>query len=244
MKRIHFSVDDAIGCFWWLTKNKHKISSIFDSQVFATAKTIHERYHISVYFYCMYTNGVITLEDISDKWQKEFQENSDWLKFGFHCYEPMSNYNAVTKQQIINEYKTVVSQLIRITGTKKNITDIIRLHYFSGNKEVISGLTDCGVKVFLCADDERISYGLPIDVNNEIRKNGYFIDDNMECCFVGTNIRIENISSIKDITGLYKNKKYIVVFTHEKRLMEEVIQERIIKLLDELLFRQGDGHGQ
>lgn len=234
---IHFSVDDVIGCFWWLTQNKDKVNSIFDSKVFAMAKMIHERYGISVSFYCMYTNGTITLADISDHWQKEFRENSDWLKFGFHCWEPKSNYTAVTKQQVIDEYNMVVKQLIRITGTQENITDMIRLHYFSGNREVVSGLTECGIKVFLCADDERISYGLTADDDNEIRKNGYYVDEEMKCSFVSTDIRIENIDSVKCTAELHKDREFVVVFTHEKRLMEEIIQERIVELLDTLIRR-------
>ena len=156
--RVHFSIDDILGCLKWLSKNEKKVSSIFDSYVLNFSKQLHEIFGVKVSLFSMYTDGEFTLKNVSDKWKKQFQENSEWLKIGFHAYNTKSCYKDISGTDFEREYKLVLQELIRITGGKSALSDKLRLHYFSGNQEVVKILSDNGIKCLLCADDSRQSY--------------------------------------------------------------------------------------
>lgn len=232
MRQMHFSVDDTLECLLWLTDNSDKVNSIFDSPVFRFAKEIHDRYGLGVSFYCMFTNGELSLEAVLDKWKNEFQENAEWLKFGFHAYKMNSNYNDASREQITWEFEKVMEQLIRITGGGECITDVIRLHFCSGNSEVRSELVKHGVKVLLCADDDRINYGLSKDENEAVLTQGYYIDVEMNCIYVRTYIRVEEVENMEETIKSYHHTPFITIFTHEKWMKDKEAKEMIRGLLD------------
>lgn len=228
---IHFSVDDCIKAFVELTEGKNTIKSIFETDTFSMAKLIHEHYGLPVSFYCMWTDGTTSLDKCTANYRSEFIANSDWLKFGFHCDTYETNYNDAFAGEAYNDYQKVISEVNRITGGY-SITDKIRLHYFSGNKEVIRALTkDCGVKTLLSADDDRISYGLDASDNEILKSTGFFHDDETNCDFVRTDIRIENIKDVSDELKKIDGRQEATIFTHEKYLSDDVYRERIMLLL-------------
>lgn len=122
---IHFSIDDVIGCFLWITKNN--CASIFESRIFAFARVLHERFGVKTTCNCMFSNGMSNLRMVSDKWKQQFQENKDWLKISFHCYDYDSNYKYADAPKVRREYIQVLSELERITGGGDTISTDIRL---------------------------------------------------------------------------------------------------------------------
>ena len=54
LQKIHFSVDDVIGCFENLTRNENRYDSAFDEPFLAYIKSLHEKYNARVSLYCFY----------------------------------------------------------------------------------------------------------------------------------------------------------------------------------------------
>lgn len=129
---VHFSVDDVLKSFGYL--ERINAVSIYESFVFSTLRDIHVRYNIPIDVYCMYKSGDCILSNISDRWKRELYETRDWLRFGFHAYSDDSNYNYVTEKEFEKQYTDFSREIKRITG-QEELSEIIRLHYFSGNKE-------------------------------------------------------------------------------------------------------------
>ncbi len=226
---VHFSIDDIIGCFLWLTRNK--CGSIFDSYVFGFSKELYEKYGIHTTCNCMYTDGHFTLKDVSDRWLSEFRQHSSWLKFAFHCYGPDSDYRESSYDQMEREYRLVAEELMRITGGE--ISSIVRTHLFSGSRDAVEALADNGVKVLLTADDDRGSYDLyPKD---ELKARADFCETkDKKLIYINTNMRLESIKNVElFINGLEKsNKKRLVLFTHEYCLADLGIRKRAADIFD------------
>ena len=224
---IHFSVDDTIRCFRWLSRNKEKCFSIFNSYVFEYAKQLHDLFQINVTFYCMYCNDIdFALKDMSDKWKNEFILNSEWLKFGFHTYDGKINYKNVDSSVFSKHFNSVNSEINRFAG-KECITDILRLHYFEANSEIVKFLISKEVTCLLCADDQRISYDLNENISLETKKHSMI--------YRPTDIRIEKMSNVEEMIAKYRNQNRVIIFTHEIYLDDINIRKNIIALLKGLL---------
>ena len=227
MKTIHFSVDDTFGCFRYLSRISKEASSIWDSSTFSKAKAIHELYGLNVDFYCIYTDGKYTLDDFSDKFKEEFSENSKWMKFGFHAFDGESNYNDAFSVSFSEEYITTKRALERLVG-KESMTDCIRLHFFSGNKDIVKVLKEKGITTLLCADDDRNSYGLSEESRKRLSYFGRYKDTETGMIFKPTHYRLEKIGrapSVQELEAIPGDK--IEVFTHERYLRDEMIMKRL-----------------
>ena len=228
-KQIHFSVDDTFGCFNWLNKNRISVNNIFDSSTFGFAKKIYEDYGICTSFYCMYTDGEISLHDVASKWEDQFQECKEWMKFGFHCYDGKSNYSAASVIEIENDYTKVMNALVKITGGKECFTDTIRLHYFAGSNDTVNFLKEAGINRLLCADDDRGSYNLSEDAEKELKLKGFWYNESIGMEYVITDFRLENIEDIdKEICKIKQSSRNnFAIFTHEKYLKEVDIRAKL-----------------
>lgn len=233
-RKIHFSVDDTFGCFAWL--NQNKIKEIFISSTFEYAKYIYERYGINTSFYCMYTDGKTTLDDMKLDWQAQFQKCQRWMKFGFHCYDDKSNYRKASIDKIKRDYSQTMNALVKITGGSDCLTDTLRLHYFAGNDTTIQYLKENGIKRLLCADDDRHSYNLSEKAENELKITGLYYDEKTEIEYVLTDLRAENIKNVKEEIGKIKklNRTNITIFTHEKFLRMNEIKSNLDFLFQNL----------
>lgn len=234
-KQIHFSVDDTLGCFIWLNRNRKTVKNIFDSTTFGFSKYMHEKYGVATSFYCMYTDGNNMLNDVSVEFSEQFQKNKEWMKFGFHCYDSMSDYSVVSYEKIKSDYEKVVHELKRITGGGQCLTDTIRLHFFAGNDTVINCLKNNGINQLLCADDDRGSYNLSIEQEKLLKKNGTLCDSHTHMNYLTTDVRLEKVNDIKaEINKInQQGRDCVIIFTHEKYLKELEIKNRLEIFLKE-----------
>lgn len=227
---IHFSVDDTLMVFRYLTENQDKIDSIFETPAFGVAKILHDYLGINVNFYCMYTDGNFTLSDMPIKWKSEFEKNSTWLKFGFYCLNGHSDYSDATEEDVTNDYAKVVNEIVRWGGASV-VTTKIRLHYFAGSRDAVRALVKQGIECLICADDDRGSYCLLQSEELLIRNLGEFYSEELKCRFVPTDIRAENISDVKLLIDKFKEKEWVTIFTHERFLCNEEILTNIINFV-------------
>ncbi len=226
--QIHFSIDDVIDIFLDLAKNQHQYDSIFDNSTLDFLRTCHMDYGAKFVLYCFYESDDFNLSMVPDKYRSEFLENSDWLNFGFH-YINSEKPNEESAKHILSDYQKLTNELIRVTGSTNKI---LRLSYFMGNYDVINSLKKQGVKGFLTADDERLSYYLNEEESEFINNNDIYIDKDNGIKFISTDIRLEKVkdkklySELIDICLNEQQNQIIAVFTHEYAL-DENMQKKI-----------------
>lgn len=186
--KIHFSIDDVIKCLLYLTQNNCK--SIFESYVFDFAKKIWNEFGIYTTCNCMFECDWGNLAEVSSRYREQFQENSEWLRFSFHCLNADSNYGKQSKKAFIEDYRKTVAELERIVGCQACDNTIIRLHLFAGNDQIVDYLSQQGTRVLLTADDMRNNYDLTPEDELILQRQGVVKKDNL--VYLKTDYRVES----------------------------------------------------
>ncbi len=236
-KYIHFSVDDTINIFKDLTKNQNKYNTMFKNNTLKYLKKMHDIYGVKVTLYCFFqdiTDG-FTLEKCTDKFKNEFQQNSNWLKLGFHTKNANINYKDFDDENIYDDYKKMMEEFYRITGEKNCIDSCIRLQNYAGTydniKKIIDKNIENGVQILLSADDDRENYYLSEEQNFILNRNEYYIDDYMGISFIKTDIRLENINDVNEEFKKNNGEEQIIVFSHENLMNKNSIRKKLEKIL-------------
>lgn len=221
---LHLSLDDVIIMFQDITDHKDKYTSIFQNSILKYLKGLHDKYGVVVSCYVFYEwNGVFHLSDCTDQFQEEFRENSDWLRFGFHAYNAVTNYENSDKDTITEDYNKVIKELYRICGSYDCIDHVVRLQNFAGNYECIKAIrdTDHGITGLLTADDKRQNYYLDREINHFLYENDQYYDEENNLYFFSTDLRMEFIKSIKNKLKEFTSPVWdhqldaLIIFTHE-----------------------------
>lgn len=234
---IHFSVDDIFQSFVNLNENSYK--SIFEEEHFGFLKELHDKYGAVISCYVFFENEEFNLHDITDKYANEFKENADWLKFGFHSLNKHTNYADTTKNEISVDYAKTIRELERITGSNKSIDSTIRLHNYAANDDAVAELVKIGVESLLGPEDKRLAYNLNQEETSYLFRYDYFNSNHMN--YFKTDVRIENLKDLNkfygDFAKDFETNTTLIIFTHEQRLREIEMQQKINELF-ELVAKQ------
>ena len=227
-KIIHFSIDDCIEIFRDITINNY--NSLFESDYFSFFKELHDKYDAKISLYSFVEYKEFNIKNTTDKFKKEFIDNCNWLKIGFHGFNENSRYN--DKENIKKDYKLFLKYVKRFAGSLNIIDNFIRLHYFSGNLENILKIKKFGIKGLLTADDDRDNYYLKKNENLFLNKHHIYKDIKNEIFFVKTNLRIEKIENINETLKTIDINNNIIMFTHEQYLNDKNIRDKIIDIYE------------
>lgn len=231
---FHLSFDDVSLSLIDLYNNKDNYRSIFDNKFFNMLKVFHEKYGMVVSCY-VYGDDV---KFINDTFKKEFLDNSNWLKFGFHCKSGGEDYSLISNSVAKNHYDTCITNIYNMCGTALSIDRLPRLNYFKGSLENLKTFRDCDCGIIGClsADDDRNTYYFNEDQIQYLRTHDVLNDYETGLIFLSTDLRldwfVEGFSSQNDydkpttdvyneLVNRFKNKKYadmynnLVVFGHE-----------------------------
>ena len=227
-KIIIFSIDDCIEIFRDITINNY--NSLFESDYFSFFKELHDKYDAKISLYSFVEYKEFNIKNTTDKFKKEFIDNSDWLKIGFHGFNENSRYN--DKENIKKDYKLFIKYVKRFAGSLNVIDNFIRLHYFSGNLENILKIKKFGIKGLLTADDDRDNYYLKKNENIFLNKHNIYKYIKNEIFFIKTNLRIEKIENINETLKTIDINNNIIMFTHEQYLNDKNIRDKIIDIYE------------
>ena len=153
MKKYFFSfIDDAIWIFRDLTRQRPK--SMFDHPFFATLKTAHEKWglktQINVFYRTDYFYGMdeFNLSEMTDCYKAEWEENSDWLKLGFHSYQefPDNPHVNASYDDMKKLFTMIKNEVIRFAG-EKTFTYGVVPHWIPVSLEGCLALRDCGAEI-------------------------------------------------------------------------------------------------
>lgn len=212
-KIMHFSVDDTYLCIKDLTNNNY--SSIFQNSFLNSLKQLHDNYGMCVTLNTFNTSNNdanYSISNVPTRYQTEFQNNKNWLKFAFHS----ENENE-TISDISTSYDTFVTAIYKLTGTYDCIDRYTRLGYFNGSlKDVLTIKNKTyGIKGLLCADTtNRNSYYLSSTENSIVQNKGQYLDLENEIVFLKTITRTP-ANMITEIENNLHYQVYTEVFMHE-----------------------------
>lgn len=214
-KSMHLSIDDTIEIFEDLTNNENNYNSIFENYTLGYLKELHDEYDLKVSMYCYFENDNFELSDCTTKFRKEFEDQSDWLKFNYHSFNATQNLNDIDIDTFVSQYDLFRNSLIKIVGNNSWDT-FTRLNYFSGNSSCVAYLVENGTTGFYCADDDRVSYSLgqaDIDFVNQSR---LLTMGEGGAIYKKTDIRLDNFDNpFYQLYSFQWDDICIEVFTHE-----------------------------
>lgn len=192
----HFSLDD-VGKIMKTIAEDSTLTSIFDNEMFAFLKDMHEKYGLCItlnLFYSIIDNGVSwDLSSFPATFRTELLANSAWLKFGFHGGDESIRYtDPANNTAATTAYANFVTQVARF-ATEANIDYMPRVTYFSGNKTLWGLLNATGqFNGCLTADDTRIdNSGLDATERDCINASSDYIDFENGLYFVRSSTRFD-----------------------------------------------------
>lgn len=164
MKKLsYFSIDDVIWLFRDLSRERP--ASIYDNSFMKMLKEAHDKYGMKVQlniflrtdFY--YGNDEFCLSEMLDCYKDEFEEASDWLKFGFHSKQEFPDYPFVNAsyedvKSLLDETK---AEVFRFAG-KKSFAYAAVPHWVPISREGCRALYDGGIKIVSVSSGERTQY--------------------------------------------------------------------------------------
>ena len=220
---IHISFDDIYYCLITLSKNSY--TSIFDEPFLGWLKGLHDQYGAK---FSLYVYDLSYFAKVPDTYKKELFDARHWLKFGLHSKSSGFNYASETATtNAAADWKSLVDNVVRITGTHESVDRIPRLHNFAGSLPAVQGMrdADCGIIGFLGSDDTRVSYHLTSDQQKILAKESTFLDTTNGVIIFRTNYRGEWLAAVdgmyEKMETFFTDKTYanhfkpFVWFTHE-----------------------------
>ena len=238
---IHFSIDDFWEPFRNITENNY--SSIFENSFFEWLRSLHQNYGINITLYCFFEENKehFDLTKVTDCYKKEFENNSNWLQFGFHSRNADSRYSEKDKNTLYHDYIETNKELERIVG-RKSITDTLRIHWWQGTKEEINKIRNDSaypLRTLLSSDVGNKSYYLDKIQMKNLNSNFYIHDKETGLEFYKTDLRIENIQDVHKLSfkKLRTNhKKQITIFTHAWALYDTKVGNDTTFILEKLVM--------
>jgi len=225
MKKICLSLDDVKGVFKVLSEEK--IKSVFETRTLDFLKKMNSKYGTTFELYCTYEHGSYSMANLSDKYRTEFEENNQWMKFGFHCIDEKNDYCSDDQSHFEIQYKKYLADLERVTGQKENL-EHLRLHGFQGTRNICRVLHQYGVKCLWASDDNRENYYLSSVDNQKLLAQGVFFDASEEIEFIGSCGRLEHNDSIfEQVQAKIEKVDKIPIYTHEWKMDDESVRKKV-----------------
>lgn len=170
MKKLWFFIDDNIWLFRDLTWKNYK--SAFEHPYLALLKKAHDEFGLKTQLNCFYRTSFFygkdefCLADMTDKFKLEFEENSDWLKFGFHSMEEWPDYPYVNADYdlMYDNLSRAKKEIIRFAGENAFAKSFVP-HWCPLSKEGCQAVKDLGIDVIYSTfgekggDVKRLPYG-------------------------------------------------------------------------------------
>lgn len=127
-RTVHISIDDVEISMRNLSNQNY--SSIFDEPLFAFLYELHKDYGLKISLYIYKEAKDYDITSFPVKYKREFANNADWLKLGFHAIRPEFNEEITANLDLFSTaYRLVDSCIYRFAGEASK-SRMLRLHYF------------------------------------------------------------------------------------------------------------------
>lgn len=214
-KTVNYSFDDTYEILQELTEHEEEYDSIFECEKLAALRSLHEAYDVKFSMFCFEQADGYEIGNVTTRFQKEFEENSDWLRFGYHGKDRATKFDdTFSKEEFETSYSRVEQAITAFAG-KESVCHTIRLHYFMCTQEEKEFLKKNGITGLFAADDERVSYDLTEEENLALNQERFF---EKELFYYKTDLRLENVTDLETELEQLQGLEHAVIFTHEYEL--------------------------
>ena len=174
-KTFCFTIDDNIRFIEDLYR--HKYFSLFSHPYTKLLKDLHEKFNVKIQLNLFYKNQNFTLSNATEKFLKEWKENSDWLKLSFHSlFENVKPYENSSYEEVYKDCNLVNGEIIRFAG-KNSLAKTTTIHYCLATEQGLKALKDLGVNglLGLYGDNKnpRTSYSCSKEESEKVRNGLY-----------------------------------------------------------------------
>lgn len=236
-----FSVDDNIRFLENLTNGDY--ISVFDHPYLRIYKDVHEKYGTKFQLNVYYEMSGFNLSMMTDRYKKEWQENSHWLRFSFHsCADaPPFPYRESEYDEVYNDCRRVHEEIRRFAG-EECLSYFTTIHYCQASREAIRALHDCGIRGMVGLFKEATCYGRSIpDFNMP-----FVYDDELQMYLFCNDIilNLYPLSETENRLALDDHKEFTEVMIHEQYFYNDFIAympdfEKIVNKTVEYLESKG-----
>ena len=162
-------VDDVIWFLRDLARQRPK--SVFDHPFLAGFRKVHRETGLKVQFNLFYRTDYFygmdefTLADVPSVYKKEFQDNADWIKFGFHALQEFPDYPWINSDyaDVAKCLKMIRGEVARFAGDEMFARAVIP-HWVPMSKDGVKALVDGGMKIMYATAGNRYAYNGDPDV--------------------------------------------------------------------------------
>lgn len=251
-KTYRLGVDDVIWSLENIWRNQNRYQSVFDDPFMALYRDLHNQYGTYVHMHIYYENddGSFNLSMFPDKYKREFQDNSHWLKLTFHARKdkPDSPYKYASYEQVLLEGQQVANEILRFAGPEV-MSRVTSEHWADSNREATRGFRDLG---FDCIDgyfqfDETgepfVSYYFTKEQTAHAASRDFWVDHSENILFVKDDIIInevplDEIDSYMDRISAEPNHCFHYLLIHEQYFYKDYFayepdyRERVFATVD------------
>lgn len=221
---FRYSVDDTIIILKELTLGNY--NSIFEHYYFEFYQKLHLETGLKVQFNLFYECKGFDLSKVTDKFKKEFEENSDWIQFSFHARANIRwIYADAGYEEVKNDCESVHREILRFSSAK-NLNHFTTLHFCACTKEGVRALKDCGivglVGLFGKKEKVRISYDLGEEISREMLRKSFLYEESKKMWYIRNDMVINScpIDSVEGELEAKLNQEFIEIMMHEQYFFE------------------------
>lgn len=189
IERVHISFDDVYESLREAVDMN--CDSIFEIPFFSSLKKLNRVYSVKFSLYIFEDEKL----ELNESILREFEQCREWISLGYH---------ARTDGKVDSQSFYRFHERFR---NRELLSKSCRFHGFSAGDLSVAEIKNSGINELLCADDERVSYG----VSSEKYSGGGYCYDGL--AYTPTDLRLEKFCSRK-ILGIKKER--LIVFAHEQ----------------------------
>ena len=211
--------------------------SLFDSFFLKRLQELNQKYGTKFILNIFYTDGLeftsvdaeeFELTQFSDKYKKEWEDNSDWLKLAFNGYsnKPDRPYQFAEPKKLIQDLNKVKEQILRFAGPK-TYTPPVAVHWAMAQQSAIpelakEGTTNLSGKFGLVNGKWDINYLLDDIQSEHISRNDALMDFKSNIAYIKMDLTINNTPineiepALKELADNPYRSEIMNIFTHEQ----------------------------
>ncbi len=193
-----FSVDDTISILKDITTNVETYTSIFDNVKMKMLKDWHDVYG-AVFSLFLFNEDAAgwKIEEMTDRFKTEFEENANWLKLGFHSQKSTVNYGSSDGSDLVAAYQYCMNEVERFAD-KICIDPLMRLENFACSLEAQRALkanTDNFVGLHTADDTRASNCGLSGDALLQVQTTDDYYSVAESLYYVRSETRLDSMGT-------------------------------------------------
>lgn len=207
--RYRFSLDDNILFLRDIAESGYR--SIFDQWYLGFWRQMHDTYgtkvHVNIYYQTddsVHAGAPFQLPQMPDRYRKEWQANSDWLRLTFHAWQnkPDRPYKDAGYDQLAHDFDAVTEQIKRFAG-EGVLSTFTTVHWAEATREGVRALRDRGIRGLIALLNQRQTvpytrYYMDEETATHAAKRDYWWDPDMDMVFVSCDC-VVNSYKLEDI---------------------------------------------